>query len=78
MLTGTRTALSLPAWPSPPPSADRDDRQSKLLSLVRDMIAKLDPNLSQHALNYVRVIKGPAPSILEVECAEVAGWVLKL
>jgi hypothetical protein len=76
MLTGTKTALSLPAWPCPPHTPASDDRQSKLLSLVRDMIAKLDPNLSQHALNYVRVIKGPAPSILEVECAEVTGWVL--
>ncbi len=59
----------------PNPSQDRADRQVQLLSKVKEVIAKLDPDLSKHKLNYVKVIKGPAPSILEIECAEVAGYV---
>jgi hypothetical protein len=62
------TGLALPT-----PKADPNERQAQLLSLVRDHIAKLDPGLSAHEISYVRVIRGPAPSILEVECALVAG-----
>jgi hypothetical protein len=59
--------------PLPTPNADPAERQKQLLTLVRGYITKLDPELSQHELCYVRVIKGPAPSILEVECTKVEG-----
>jgi hypothetical protein len=62
------TGLTLPT-----PKADPAERQAQLLSLVRDRIAKLDQSLSTHEIIYVRVIRGPAPSILEVECAQVTG-----
>jgi hypothetical protein len=62
------TGLALPT-----PKADPNERQAELLSLVRDHIAKLDQGLSTHEISYVRVIRGPAPSILEVECALVEG-----
>ncbi len=52
----------------PSPSADRDERQTQLKQLVQALVLKLDPALSVYKLNYVRVIKGPKPSILEVEC----------
>jgi hypothetical protein len=52
----------------PSPSADRDERQAQLKQLVQALITKLDPDLSVYKLNYVRVIKGPKPAILEVEC----------
>jgi hypothetical protein len=57
----------------PTPNADPTERQKQLLTLVRSYITKLDPELSQHEVSYVRVLKGPAPSILEVECAKVEG-----
>jgi hypothetical protein len=59
--------------PLPTPNADPTERQKQLLTLVRGYITKLDPELSHHELSYVRVIKGPAPSILEVECTKVEG-----
>jgi hypothetical protein len=62
------TGLSLPT-----PKADPSERQTQLLTLVREFVAKLDPALSTHEISYVRVIRGPAPSILEVECALVTG-----
>jgi hypothetical protein len=52
----------------PSPSADRDERQAQLKQLVQSLVLKLDPALGIHKLNYVRVIKGPKPSILEVKC----------
>jgi hypothetical protein len=64
------TGVSLPT-----PNADRDARQTQLLNLVKELISKLDPELADHEVNYVRVIKGPAPSILEIECADVKGCV---
>jgi hypothetical protein len=62
------TGLSLPA-----PKADPNERQTQLLNLVKECILKLDQALSVHEISYVRVIRGPAPSILEVECALVEG-----
>ncbi len=58
----------------PSPSADRDERQTQLKKLVTDLLLKLDPALSVYKLNYVRVIKGPKPSILEVECENAARY----
>jgi hypothetical protein len=52
--------------PSPP--ADFQERQLQLKKLVKTWIAKLDPALSIHKIAYVRVIKAPKPSIVEVEC----------
>ncbi len=52
----------------PSPSADRDERQTQLKQVVHTLLMKLDPELAVHKLNYIRVIKGPKPSILEVEC----------
>ncbi len=53
----------------PSPSADRDERQKQLKLLAESVILKLDPELAIHKINYVRVVKAPKPSILEVECA---------
>jgi hypothetical protein len=52
----------------PPPSLDRDERQLQLKQVATAMLNKLDPALSAHKLVYVRVVKTPKPSILEVEC----------
>jgi hypothetical protein len=52
----------------PSPSPDPDERQLQLKKTAESIIAKLDPALSVHKLVYVRVIKTPKPSILEVEC----------
>jgi hypothetical protein len=60
----------------PTPNPDRDERQKQLLGLVKETITKLDPSLSKHEISYVRVIKGPAPSILEIECASVEGYLI--
>ncbi len=62
------TGLELPNG-----TQDRDDRQAELLTAVKAFLLKLDPDLSQHKLTYVRVIKSPAPSVLEVECELVSG-----
>jgi hypothetical protein len=55
----------------PPPSLDRDERQLQLKQVATAMLNKLDPALSVHQLVYVRVVKTPKPSILEVECESV-------
>jgi hypothetical protein len=55
----------------PTPSVDRDERQLQLKQVVTEVLAKLDPALSVHKLVYVRVVKTPKPSILEVECESV-------
>ncbi len=52
----------------PVPSPDLAERQVQLKEVVSKLLAKLDPELSGHKLVYVRVIKSPKPSILEVEC----------
>jgi hypothetical protein len=53
----------------PSPASDPLERQRSLKLTVSTILAKLDPALSAHAINYVRVVKSPKPSILEVECA---------
>jgi len=55
----------------PSPAADPLERQRQLKLTVTTTLAKLDPALSTHTINYVRVVKSPKPSILEVECATV-------
>jgi hypothetical protein len=55
----------------PTPSVDRDERQLQLKQVVTEILVKLDPALSVHKLVYVRVVKTPKPSILEVECESV-------
>ena len=52
----------------PNPSPDPTERQIQLKGVVSALLAKLDPALDCHKLVYVRVIKSPKPSILEVEC----------
>jgi hypothetical protein len=52
----------------PSPASDPLERQRQLKLTVSTVLAKLDPALSVHAINYVRVVKSPKPSILEVEC----------
>ncbi len=55
----------------PSPSADRDERQIQLKKAVETLLIKLDPELSVHKIAYVRVVKSPKPSIVEVECSTV-------
>jgi hypothetical protein len=52
----------------PSPSSDPNERQLQLKKTAEVIIAKLDPALSVHKVVYVRVVKSPKPSILEVEC----------
>ncbi len=52
----------------PPPVADPAERQKNLKQTAEAILAKLDPALSVHKLVYVRVVKSPKPSILEIEC----------
>ena len=52
----------------PSPASDPLERQRPLKAAVSAILAKLDPALSVHVINYVRVVKSPKPSILEVEC----------
>ncbi len=52
----------------PNPSPDRIERQVQLKEVVVAILMKLDPALACHKITYVRVIKAPKPSILEVEC----------
>ncbi len=52
----------------PSPSTDPEERQLQLKKTTESIIAKLDPALSAHKVVYVRVVKTPKPSILEVEC----------
>ena len=62
------TGLALPSG-----SQERDERQSELKAAVVAFLNKLDPALEQHPLNYIRFIKSQPPSILEIECASIAG-----
>jgi hypothetical protein len=55
----------------PSPSMDPAERQLQLKQVAAGILAKLDPELSVHKLMYVRVVKTPRPSILEVECETV-------
>jgi hypothetical protein len=55
----------------PSPSADPLERQRQLKLTVTTTLNKLDQALSVHEIVYVRVVKSPKPSILEVECASV-------
>ncbi len=52
---------------------DRPDRQTQLLNAARDYIQRLSPELSVYKIIYVRVLKSPAPYVLEVECETKAG-----
>jgi len=52
----------------PSPSPDLTERQLQLKQVVGSLLAKLAPALACHNLMYVRVIKTPKPSILEIEC----------
>jgi hypothetical protein len=55
----------------PTPSVDAAERQLQLKQVATAILVKLDPALSAHKLVYVRVVKTPKPSILEVECESV-------
>jgi hypothetical protein len=55
----------------PSPSMDPAERQLQLKQVASGILKKLDPDLSTHKLVYVRVVKTPRPSILEVECETV-------
>jgi hypothetical protein len=59
----------------PSPSMDQAERQLQLKQVATAFLTKLDPGLSVHKLAYVRVIKTPRPSILEVECESVERFV---
>ncbi len=52
----------------PSPAADPAERQRQLKSTVVTVLSKLDPALATYNIAYVRVVKSPKPSILEVEC----------
>jgi hypothetical protein len=43
----------------------------QLKKVVETWLSKLDPALSIHKVVYVRVIKAPKPSIVEVQCETV-------
>jgi hypothetical protein len=47
------------------------ERQIQLKQAVTALLLKLDPALAAHTISYVRVVKTPKPSILEVECETV-------
>jgi hypothetical protein len=51
----------------PSPSMDMAERQLQLKQVASAFLNKLDPALAVHKLVYVRVVKTPRPSILEVE-----------
>jgi hypothetical protein len=55
----------------PSPSMDPSERQLQLKQVAAGILAKLDPELSVPKLVYVKVVKTPRPSILEVECENV-------
>jgi hypothetical protein len=55
----------------PSPAADPAERQRQLKLTVSNILNKLDPALATHNISYVRVVKSPKPSILEVECENV-------
>jgi hypothetical protein len=60
----------------PSPSSDITERQLQLKQTVAAVLLKLDPALSAHKINYVRVVKTPKPSILEVECESVERYAI--
>jgi hypothetical protein len=62
----------------PSPSMDLTERQLQLKQVASAFLAKLDPSRSVHKLMYVRVVKTPKPSILEVECETVERLFLML
>ena len=47
---------------------ERPDRQKQLLTAARNYVNKLNPDLPSQKIVYVRVLKSPAPYILECEC----------
>jgi hypothetical protein len=57
----------------PVPSPELAERQVQLKEVVTKLLVKLDPDLTDHKLAYVRVIKSPKPSILEIECKTIEG-----
>jgi hypothetical protein len=52
---------------------ERPDRQAQLLAAARGYIDKLNPDLATNKILYVRVLKSPAPYVLEVECETKEG-----
>ncbi len=82
--TPTATAATAPP-PTPTASAssgseaaERPDRQTLLLSAARDYVQRLNPELTVHKIIYVRVLKSPAPYVLEVECETKDGYYFSL
>jgi hypothetical protein len=59
----------------PSPSMDMAERQLQLKQVATAFLTKLDPALASHNIAYVRVVKTPKPSILEVECETVERFV---
>ncbi len=59
----------------PSPSMDQAERQLQLKQVATSFLTKLDPALSVHKLAYVRVVKTPKPSILEVECETIERYI---
>jgi hypothetical protein len=55
----------------PVPSPDQTERQVQLKEAVTKVLLKLDTSLASHKLVYIRVVKSPKPSILEIECKSV-------
>jgi hypothetical protein len=55
----------------PSPSSDFQERQLQLKKVIEGWITKLDPSRSVHKIAYVRVVKAPKPSIVEVDCTSV-------
>ncbi len=62
------TGIVLEELPPPQEGVERPDRQAQLLTAAREYVNKLNPDLSKHKILYARVLKSPAPYILEVEC----------
>ncbi len=73
------TGLTLDDVPAPTivgaDGVERPDRQAQLLTAARDYVHKLNPELDCHKILYVRVLKSPAPYVLEVECENKDGLV---
>jgi hypothetical protein len=53
---------------------ERPDRQKQLLAAARGYVNKLSPDLPSQKIVYVRVLKSPAPFILECECETKDRW----
>ncbi len=71
------TGITLDDVPAPTivgaDGVERPDRQAQLLAAARGYVDKLSPDLAAHKILYVRVLKSPAPYVLEVECASKEG-----